>query len=275
MEQNKIDMHIHTFYSDGQAAPAAIVKKAKELGYEKIAITDHDGTDGIEEALQEGKREDIEVVPGIELASVTDNGIGLHILGYGIDRDSKELKNTLSILAEKRADRNRKLIEVLNEMGYEIDEEDLRRFQPNDFIGKPVIARALVEKGYAKDVSEVFNSDKFLANKRAKAIKKEKIDFAEAVAVIKAAGGSAVLAHPIQTRHIGKPGSREFYDNISEIIDVLKGFGLEGLECFHPDQNREQTLEFIKIAEDRGLYITRGSDFHGKDFAEAEKTAEV
>ena len=85
MEQNKIDMHIHTFYSDGQAAPAAIVKKAKELGYEKIAITDHDGTDGIEEALQEGKREDIEVVPGIELASVTDNGIGLHILGYGID----------------------------------------------------------------------------------------------------------------------------------------------------------------------------------------------
>lgn len=267
MRKHRIDMHIHTCYSDGQAAPADIVKRAGELGYEKIAITDHDGTDGIGEALAEGEKAKLEVVPGIELASVTDKGIGLHILGYGIDTQNERLRTTLTFLAEKRSERNGKLIKVLNDMGYEIDEKDLRKIQPNNFIGKPVIARALVEKGYAGSVFEVFKSDRFLGNSRARAVKKEKLDSAEAIAVIKAAGGSAVLAHPIQTRHIGDAGSREFYGNIYEIISELRRSGLEGLECFHPDQNREQTVRFIGIAEKLGLYVTRGSDFHGKDFA--------
>lgn len=275
MRKHKTDMHIHTFYSDGQAAPADIVKRAKELGYEKIAITDHDGTDGIEEALAEGEKEKLEVIPGIELASVTGRSIGLHILGYGIDIENDTLRETLAVLAEKRRERNEKLIRVLNDMGYEIYEEDLKKFQPNDFIGKPVIARALVEKGYADNVSEVFKSDRFFGSSRVRAVRKEKLDSSEAISVIKAAGGSAVLAHPIQTRHIGDTGSREFYENIYEIIKSLKESGLEGIECFHPDQNREQTVRFMKMAENLGLYVTRGSDFHGRDFADAEETAQI
>lgn len=275
MGKYKTDMHIHTFYSDGQAAPADIVKKAKELGYEKIAITDHDGTDGIGEALKEGENVGLNVVPGIELACITDEGIGLHILGYDIDTENTDLKSALKVMAEKRAERNRKLIAVLNDMGYSIKQADLRKYQPNNFIGKPVIARALVSKGYAENVSEVFSSEKLLGSKRARAIKKEKITARKAVEVIKGAGGSAALAHPIQTRHIGCTGSEEFYDNISWIIKVLKGYGLEGLECFHPDQDRKQTLKFMDIAKKYGLYVTRGSDFHGKDFAEAEDTAEI
>ena len=90
--------------------------------------------------------------------------------------------------------------------------------------------------------------------------------------IIKEAGGTPVLAHPIQTRGIGRPGSEEFFTNIEAIIKRLKHQGLKGLECFHPDQNFEQSMRFVEMAEKYHLHITRGSDFHGKDFAEADKT---
>jgi len=91
--------------------------------------------------------------------------------------------------------------------------------------------------------------------------------------VIKQAGGTPVLAHPIQTRGIGRPGSEEFFQNMDMIIGRLKRQGLKGLECFHPDQNFEQSMRFVEMAEKYHLHITRGSDFHGKDLAEADKTA--
>lgn len=160
-------------------------------------------------------------------------------------------------------------------MGYEIAMEDLYEIQPNNFIGKPVIARCLVAKGYAENVAEVFKSRSLLGSDAARAVRKEKVDSKDAIKLIKAAGGHAVLAHPIQTKSIGVTGSGEFYENIENIICSLKEAGLEGVECLHPDQDYEQTHKFIDIAERHGLYITRGSDFHGRNFAEAERTAEI
>lgn len=271
----KQDFHIHTYYSDGQASPGEIVKAAKQLGYERIAITDHDGTDGVAEAVEEGIRVGLEVVPGIEIATKTGEGIGLHILGHGIDVNNAALRKTLKELAEKRIERNKRLIKVLNDMGYEIAMEDLHEIQPNNFIGKPVIARCLVAKGYADNVQEVFTSRSLLGSDAAQAVRKEKINSQEAVKLIKAAGGHAVLAHPIQTKSIGAIGTHEFYENIEVIICSLKEVGLEGVECLHPDQDYEQTRRFMDIAEKYGLYITRGSDFHGINFAKAEHTAEI
>lgn len=273
MDAYKVDFHIHTNYSDGLATPVEIVKKAKELEYDMIAITDHDGIDGIMEALIAGETAGVKVVPGIELATETEEGIGLHILGYHFDHKDKKLNAVLEELRERRDTRNHKLVAVLSEMGYDISMEELLERQPNGFIGKPVIARLLAEKGYVGDYKEAFKSGQFLGSDEARKVKKEKMMASEAIQLIKEAGGIAVLAHPIQTRGVGEPGSEEFYKNMDVIVRRLKIQGLKGLECYHPDQDHEQTMKFVELAEKYHLHITRGSDFHGKDFADADPTA--
>ena len=273
MSGYKVDFHIHTNFSDGQASPAAIVERAAELGYDMIAITDHDGVDGIFEALAAGEDAGLKVIPGIELETETEEGIGLHILGYGIDPENPHLKSVLADLAARRESRNAHLLEILNDLGYDISYEDLYRQQPNGFIGKPIFARALAAKGYVEHYKDAFKGDRFLGSKEARQAKKDKIKASEAVELICGAGGTAVLAHPIQTRGAGIAGSEEFYENIEVIIKRLKDQGLEGLECYHPDQDRVQSKRFIEIAEKYGLFITRGSDFHGLDFADADLTA--
>ena len=275
MSKYRVDFHIHTKFSDGQASPAEIVDAAKALGYHQIAITDHDGIDGLPEALEEGRRVDLTVIPGMELATETASGTELHILGYGMDLADKTLLAAMKELSRRRAARNTKLIAALQEMRYDISEEELRKIQPNDYIGKPVIARALIAKGYASSIPEVFQSKKMLGSETALAIKKEKLPASDAVKLIRASGGLPVLAHPIQAKKIGTPGSREFYQNMEGIVENLVSCGLGGLECFHPDQDGKQSLRFVQMAQKYDLCITRGSDFHGKDFAEAEDTAQI
>jgi len=273
VKDHKVDYHIHTFYSDGQASPESVVKRAAQLGYEEIAITDHDVTGGVEEAVNAGKRAGIQVVTGIELATETEDGIGLHMLGYGFDVKDAHFCETLEELRKRRNDRNLKLIGVLQDMGYDITIEELLVKQPNGFIGKPVIARTLVEKGYIDDYTEAFKNGRIFASPEARAVKKVKILASDAVSLIRDAGGVAVLAHPIQTRKVGKTGSEEFYANMRNIIGTLAEQGLSGLECYHPDQDVYQTKRFVEMAGVYGLKITRGSDFHGIDFADAEPTA--
>ena len=270
----KEDFHIHTNYSDGQAAPKDIVERAAELGYETIAITDHDGVDGINEAVNAGENLKIKVVPGVELATETEEGIGLHILGHYIDIENKNLRRALTELARNRDARNARMIAALNDMGYDLSQEDLKKLQPNNFIGKPVIARALAANGYIDDYRDAFKEGQFFGCSQLKKIKKKKLKAADAVNLITGAGGRAVLAHPIQTRGIGEKNSQEFYDNIELIIKRLKDAGLGGIECYHPDQDSGQSERFKLLAEKYDLEITRGSDFHGRDFAEADVTAE-
>lgn len=271
----RADLHIHTCYSDGQATPADIVKKANHLGYDVIAITDHDNFGGVAEAVKTGEAVGLTVLPGIELATETEDGIGLHILGYDMDIGHPHFAEVIDELAMRRDRRNEKLIAVLNDMGYELSLEELQRSQQGGFIGKPVIARALQEKGYIEDYRQAFRDGRFFGSPQARAVKKEKLQAAEAIALIREAGGVAVLAHPIQTRHVGDPGSEEFYDNMRRIIQALKAEGLGGIECYHPDQDEAQTKRFLEIARQEGLYVTRGSDFHGLDFADAEDTAQI
>lgn len=270
MDDYKADYHIHTTASDGEATPTQIVKRAKELDYDIIAITDHDNTDGIAEAMIAAEAVGIRLIPGIEIAVVTEEDTGLHMLGYNIDVESEELRLFLKTMVQRRKERNEQLFQVLQEMGYEISIEDIE-VGKNDFIGKPLIARALVSKGYAADEKQAFRE--ILGSKRCRAVKKVKPLAKDAIEVIAEAGGTPVLAHPIQTRGVGRPGSELFYSNMDKIIRRLKRQGLKGLECFHPDQNFEQSMRFVTMAEKYHLHITRGSDFHGKDLAEAEKTA--
>lgn len=271
MDDYKVDFHIHTTASDGLATPTEVVKRASELGYDIIAITDHDNTDGLEEARVAGEALEMKVVPGIEIAVVTESGKGLHMLGYNIDKDNEELKSFLSCMICRRKTRNEQLFKVLQEMGYDISEKDID-VGKNEFIGKPLIARAMVRKGYVSDEKQAFGRE-ILGSPRCREVKKVKPLAGEAIDIILKAGGTPVLAHPIQTRGIGKTGSEEFFRNMDKIICGLKKQGLKGVECFHPDQDFDQSMRFIDMAEKYHLHITRGSDFHGKDFADADKTA--
>ena len=272
MQSNKIDYHIHTTYSDGASTPTQIVKQAKELGYDEIAITDHDNTSGLAEAMIAAEAVEMRVIPGIEIATETEEGVGLHILGYRFDPENEQLQEFLQDMLNRRKVRNEKLFAALAELGYPLTEEDVPTGK-NSFIGKVPIARAMVEKGYIQREKEAFSSDIF-GSTVCRAVKKEKPLSRDAISIIAKAGGIPVLAHPIQARGIGETGSEEFFRNIETIIARLKKQGLKGLECYHPDISEEQTARFIALAEKYHLHITRGSDFHGTDFAEAEPTAE-
>ncbi|MDO4869505.1 MAG: PHP domain-containing protein [Bacillota bacterium] len=272
MNDFKVDYHIHTTASDGKARPTEIVKQAKDLDYDIIAITDHDNVDGMQEAMIAAEALEIRVVPGVEIAVETDEGIGLHMLGYYIDIHSEQLRSFLRDLIERRKNYNNQLFRTLQNMGYDISESDVRPGK-NNFIGKPQIAGALLRKGYITDERQAYGPE-FLRSPQCQKIPSPKPAAADAIRVIKEAGGTAVLAHPIQTRGIGRPGSEEFFANIDKIIKQLKIQGLGGLECYHPDQNAEESGRFVELAEKYHLHITRGSDFHGSDLAEADETAE-
>lgn len=272
MNAYKVDYHIHTTASDGEARPTEIVRQAKDLDYDIIAITDHDNFNGVREALIAGEAVGLKVVPGIEIAVETDEGVGLHILGYNIDIDNKELADFLDELVLRRRGRNADLFSALQSLGYDITEEDVE-VGNNDFIGRPAVARALVRKGYISDERQAYGKD-ILGSPACKSIRKAKPSSAKAIEMIRKAGGMAVLAHPIQARGIGRTGSEEFFENIEKIIRELKKQGLSGLECYHPDQNEEQSNRFVELAGKYHLHITRGSDFHGSDLAKADKTAD-
>lgn len=268
---NKVDYHLHTYYSDGSMSPTEIVKRAKDLEYTEIAITDHDGIDGVKEAQIAGKALDIHVISGIEFsAEYQDEAFGgevyMHILGYRIDIKNKELNAELEEIKEKRRIRNDKLLAVLKDMGYELSLEDLRFEEDQEYIGKPVIARAMLKRGYIKDAKEAFEPGKFLEAPEAKAVKKDKISAERAIELIKGAGGTAVLAHPVKIKKLGERDTEEFYAQLDLLLRKLKTMGLKGMECFHTDHTREESLKLVELAEKYHLHITEGSDYHGPEF---------
>lgn len=268
---NKVDYHLHTYYSDGSMSPTEIVKRAKDLEYTEIAITDHDGIDGVKEAQIAGKALEINVISGIEFSAgynddAFDEELSMHILGYRIDIKNKELIVALEEIREKRKNRNDKLLAVLKDMGYELTKEDLCFEEDCDYIGKPIIARAMLKRGYIKNAKEAFETGKFLDSPEAQAVKKDKISAERAIELIRGAGGTAVLAHPVKIKEIGERGTKEFYENLEFLLKKLKRMGLKGIECFHTDHTKDESLKLVEFAEKYHLHITEGSDYHGPEF---------
>ena len=254
----KVDYHIHTYYSDGTMKPTDVVRRYSDMEYDMIAITDHDGVDGVREASIAGEALRIQVIPGIEFGtdcSFEEKKLELHILGYHIDEDNKELLERLEDIRAKRADRNERLLALINERGYELSYDDLITRPNQNYVGKPNFARALKAKGYEiPDMWELFDS-----------VEKEKIDTLEAIELIKKAGGIAVLAHPMQIKNLGEKSSDEFWNKLDELIRMLKKEGLKGIECYHPSADEEDSLKLVTIAGKYHLHITEGSDFHSEE----------
>lgn len=254
----KVDYHMHSWFSDGTMKPTELVKMYKGRDYDVIALTDHDGVDGVYEAVIAGEALELKVIPGIEIGSSYDfegQEIELHILGYHIDTENAALKACIEKLRISRRDRNERLLAHLQGLGYDLVYEDLIERPGQDYIGKPNFARALKRKGCApENMWDLFDE-----------VPRERISAYEAIDIIKEAGGMAVLAHPLKTKKIGDSSSEVFWKNLDLIVADLKKHGLKGMECYHPSASHEQALKLVVMAGQYHLHITEGSDFHGDE----------
>ncbi|SMB96256.1 hypothetical protein SAMN00017405_1486 [Desulfonispora thiosulfatigenes DSM 11270] len=243
------DLHIHTLFSDGQYSPTNVVEKAKEIGFSAISITDHDTFDGIEEAVSVGDKLGIEVIPGIEISTVWDKK-EIHILGYFCNQNNYNLQNKLKVMQSARRDRMEKIVFILNKLNYKINYEEIIKLSGNGSVGRPHIARLLVEKGYIRSVKEAFNQ--LLSPGCPAYVERYKITPQEALDLILKAQGIPIIAHPGIL-------------NDDDIIPQLVNLGLMGIEVWHPDHTKKMSKKYASIAKKHDLLLTGGSDWHGKN----------
>lgn len=225
---------------------------AHRIGLNVIAITDHDSTDGIAAALEAGRAFGVRVIPGIELSAEDDAG-DVHMLGYFIDPGSAPLQDKLREFREKRYDRGQIIVDKLAEMGMPLRWERIVELAQSGkrpgSIGRPHIARAMVEAGYVESVKEAF--DRYIHNGGPAYAARARLTPEEAVALIHSAGGAAVLAHP------------GLLPEPIAMIERLVPAGLDGVEITHPKNDETVRLNAKAAAARHGLLITGGSDFHG------------
>ncbi|MGQ0694071.1 MAG: PHP domain-containing protein [Nitrospiraceae bacterium] len=249
---NRLDLHLHTNHSDGSFTPTGVLELAREAGVTALAITDHDITTGIPEATLAGQQLGIEVIPGIEISS-TFGDSELHMLGYFVDWQDARLNERLSTLRESRHRRNPQIIERLQSLGIDITYDEVRALAGTDSVGRPHIARVLMEKQVVASAKEAF--DRFFANGKPAYVPRNLPSPAEAIHWIKAAKGLAVLAHPtwIKTTE----------GTLTDLVRQLKADGLNGVEVHYSTHTARQTREYLSLAKQLGLLVTGGSDFHG------------
>ncbi len=249
---SRIDLHLHTTHSDGSFSAAEVVRLAHQAKVTTLAITDHDIVSGIPEAIATGAELGIDIIPGVEISSrVGDNE--LHILGYFLNWQDQELSQRLASLRESRHSRNPQIIERLRSLGLDVTYEEVKALAGTDAVGRPHIARLLMEKHYVTSAKDAF--DRYLANGRPAYVARELPPPADAIAWIRAAGGVAVLAHPTWATSAG--------EELEPLLTTLKAEGLGGIEVHYSTHTKRQTTKYLGLAKKLDLLITGGSDFHG------------
>ena len=248
----KVDLHIHTTVSDGRFSPEEIVRKAAQLGVNTIAICDHDNTDGITPATAAAAAAfpQLTVIPGVEISTYAP-GSEVHILGYFIDLNNPELKNALADSRDSRLWRARAMIEKLNELGIDINWQQVKEIAGKSTVGRPHIAQAMLDKGHIKTFNEAF--DKYIGQGSPAYVERHKISPAQAVTLVKEVKGLPVLAHPFTV------------DNPKRLIVELKTAGLAGIEVYYNNYSADKRSELARIAFEHNLIATGGSDYHGID----------
>ncbi len=255
-----IDLHIHSTASDGSYTPEEVVRLAKERGLKAIALTDHDTVDGLPSAVAEGQALSVEVIPGVEISARFPGG-SMHILGYFVDYHSGLLDARLAVLKKARADRNPQIIAKLNALGVQVTMAQVARLSGGGQVGRPHIARALLQHGYVRDIQEAF--DLYLRNGAPAHVSKFRFPQEEAINMIREAQGIPVLSHPF-TLGLGSAYA------LKNLLQDLKKLGLAGLEVYYPEHTPEQEARYLKLARELDLLITGGSDFHGLNKPEVD-----
>ena len=241
-----VDLHSHSTASDGTFAPAEVVRLAKEAGLVGLALTDHDTVAGLAEAAATGAELGVRIVNGIELSAV-EGQTETHLLGLHL-RDTAVLEQGLGELREMRGRRAARIVELLQSQGVQVTLDDVLLQAGSGAIGRPHVARALVADGWAIDVRDAF--DRYLGAGRPAFVAKDQLGMREAIAMVHAAGGLAVLAHP------GGGGTRER-------IEALAALGLDGVEVKHPSHSPQDVARLRACVDQLGLIASGGSDWHG------------
>ena len=253
-----IDLHIHSTASDGSLTPASILDHAQKLNLAAISITDHDSIDGSKEVLRIGIPPSLQFLTGVEISAAHPPffpGSGsFHILGYGIRLDDPPLNQTLKKLQDARKNRNPKIIQRLNELGFAVSIEEVQQIGGKGQIGRPHIAYALMQKGYVASIGEAFT--KLLGTAKPAYVDKERIGCEDAIRMIRGAGGITALAHPgllaVADEH-----------QLEALVQNLVDIGMRAIEVYYPQHTIDQTKQLVQLSKRFELLMTGGTDFHG------------
>ena len=248
-----IDLHCHSTFSDGSLPPEQLIEEAVKIGLFALALTDHDTTAGLPRFLAAAEGTGVRAVPGVELSVDCSSGV-MHMLGYWMDLVHPELLRQMEWIRDARTMRNRGMLEKLNALGFAMTWDEVVAMAGEDVVGRPHFAQVMLQKGYAKDKNEVF--DKWLGSGKPAYVDRSRLTADVAVALIRQAGGVAVLAHPYSLR-MSK-------DAMAALLGELAAAGLAGVECYYSEHSADLTREYLALAKQANLVPTGGSDFHGE-----------
>ena len=243
----RADLHCHSSRSDGTAAPKELVALAKEAGLQGLSITDHDSVEAYREVFPEAKRLDLRLVTGAEFSS-TFRGETIHVLAYSFHPEDPALASFCRMHQKRREERNNAILAVLAKLGFPVTREELQRLHPQGAMGRPHIALAMMQKRYVSSFSEAFR--RFLGDGKPAYAPGNYPRVEETLSVIARAGAFSVLAHPHLIRK-------------TSLIKELLRMPFDGMECYYAKMDPSRERRWLKLARERELLITGGSDFHG------------
>lgn len=248
----KVDLHVHSTYSDGTKTPKELVELAQNEGLSAIALTDHDTLDGIPDAINAAKNSNIELIPGVEL-STSFNNTEIHIVGLFLDYNNTQINDYLTFQRQSRIDRNIQMCRKFCDIGINITYDDMCRLYPDAVITRAHFADYLVKNKYTGDRNEAF--DRYLSPGKPCFVNRHKVDPIEAINVIHKAHGVAILAHPI-LYHLGK-------NQMNSLLEHVCNAGIDGIEAIYSTYKPADERYVRKLAAEHKLLISGGSDYHG------------
>jgi predicted metal-dependent phosphoesterase TrpH len=243
----EVDLHLHTTASDGRLRPAQLIDQVAGTTLKVVAITDHDTTNGLAEAFERvASHRQLRLVPGIEL-SAESGGSEVHLLGYFIDTADPELQGRLARMRMSRVDAARRIVEKLATLGVAVSWQRVQELA-NGAIGRPHIARAMIEAGHVRSMQEAF--ERYLGDDGIARVPREKLTALDALALVHRVGGAAVVAHP------------RTVNEIERVIAELAAAGLDGIEVYAEKYMPDQRAQYRELARRYGLLECGGSDYH-------------
>ena len=251
------DLHLHTTFSDGRLTPAELVELCASRGIKHAAITDHDSTEGVAEALRAARRfPDLEIIVGVELSTdVQDSEI--HLLGYFVDHEDAEFQSTLGEFRDGREGRARRMVERLDEMGLPVSWGRVEELSGGGAIGRPHIAQAMVEAGYVEYPKDAF--DRYLGRTGPAYVERARLTPVEAVGLLVSNGAVPVMAHPtFSVPRMDDDGIAE----LNRVLIELRGEGLAGMEVYYGVYEPDVVALLKSMADELGLIPCGGSDYH-------------
>lgn len=248
----QVDLHVHSNKSDGTFTPSQLVDYAIEKGLSAFALTDHDSTEGLAEALSYAEGKPIEVIPGIEFSTEYE-GKDVHVVGLYIHYDAPAFQSQLQAFVDSRINRNIKMCNNLREAGIDITFEKLCAENPDAVITRAHYAAYLAKYGYVQNRAEAFA--RYVGDNCKYYVPREKVTPSQAVALILQADGIPILAHP-PLYHMGK-------DRLDTLVNKLKQDGLMGIEALYSTYTNQEERDMFRLAKKYDLLVSGGSDFHG------------